>query len=116
MNWYSLILSEMCVWATKFSELVPKKTARQLWREILPLRVVISIIIIITIIMTIFIFIIIIVINISIFMIVIIMKITTPSTVIGLRNSYFHQFTCLVDIGQFVIRQFNKPVTFKVVV
>ena len=91
MNWYSLILSEMCVWATKFSELVPKKTARQLWREILPLRVVISIIIIITIIMTIIIFIIIIVvINISIFMIVIIMKITIPSSVIGLRNSYFH--------------------------
>ena len=39
------------------------------------------------------------------------MKITILSIVIGLKNSYFHLFTCQVVIGQF-----NKPITFKVVV
>ena len=32
------------------------------------------------------------------------------------KNSHFrHQFTCQVVIGQFIIEQFSKPITFKVV-
>ena len=52
----------------------------------------------------------------------IIKKFTIFSTVIGLKKSpIFHLFTCQVVIGQFFIRkfvtrQFNKPITFKVVV
>ena len=68
MYWYSFSLSEVCVWATKFLELVKKdsKACRGYYREIIYLQVVIFIVIIIIIIMTIIIFIIIIVINIGI--------------------------------------------------
>ena len=44
-----------------------------------------------------------------------IIKITISSIVIGLKKSYF-PLACQVVIGQFVIGQFNKPITFKVVV
>ena len=51
----------------------------------------------------------------------IIIKITISSIVIGLKNSYFPLIHLPVVIGQFiigllVIGQFNKPITFKVVV
>ena len=32
------------------------------------------------------------------------------------KTHIFHYFTCRVVTGQFVIGQFNKPITFKVVV
>ena len=46
----------------------------------------------------------------------IIIKITISLIVIGLKTPISHQFTCQVVIGQFVIGQFDKPITFKVVV
>ena len=57
----------------------------------------------------------------SITLITLIIKFTISSIVIGLKNSYFpliHLPSCYrtVVIGQFVIGQFNKPITFKVVV
>ena len=48
----------------------------------------------------------------------VIIKITISSIAIGLKNSFFstNSLNCQVVIGQFVIGQFNRPITFKVVV
>ena len=43
-------------------------------------------------------------------------KIAISSIVIGLKNSYFLLIDLQIFIRQFVIGQFNKPITFKVVV
>ena len=43
---------------------------------------------------------------------VLIIKVTISSLAIGLKMSYF-PLACQVVIGQFVIGQFNKPITFK---
>ena len=45
-----------------------------------------------------------------------IIKITISSIVIGLKNSHFPLIHLQVVIGQFVIGQFNKTITSKVVV
>lgn len=45
-----------------------------------------------------------------------IIKITILSIVIGLKKSpIFHKFACQIVIGQFVVGQFNEPITFKIV-
>ena len=47
---------------------------------------------------------------------IITIKITIFSIAIGLKTPIFHEFTCQVVIRQFIIEQFNKPITFKVVI
>ena len=46
----------------------------------------------------------------------VIIKITISSIVIGLKNSSLRLFTSHVVIGQFVIGQFSRPITFEAVV
>ena len=46
---------------------------------------------------------------------IITIKTTIFSIAMGLKTPIFHESTCQVVIRQFVIGQFNKPITFKVV-